>query len=469
MPSQQFNFIKGDKVGSETDYRDALPVNMTAVIKDIQGVKGYMLQYPGLTLHATGFGRDRGGIWDARRNKHYRVSGERLIELGGSGEVTSLGFIIGSDTAVFAYSFNNLAIVASGRLYLYNDSAGLREVTDTDLGRPIDVCWIDQYLFFTDGENIYHSEITDESQIDPLDFATSEFSPDKTYGVEKTVDNRVMVFNRYSCEFYQNNASDNFAFGRLNGHTLETGIVGTHAKAKMNDVFYCVGNRKEEAVSCYILTSAIPQKFASREIEKIIGTYSETELRDIVVEAKEEDGYQHIIVHLPNHTLLFNQTVAQKFGIDNAWSILKSDVKGDTPYRGIYGVFDNNIGKWIYGDKQNSNIGILDEEDVTHYGNIAEWLLFTPYYSIETASIDEIDIQTIPGFTKTNDATVAVSLTFDGFIYQDERFLQYGSRGQHRQRLKAYRLGYVPEYVSLRLRGATRSRMAIGAGGFSYG
>lgn len=38
------NLIKGDKVGSETDYRDALPVNMVAIPRDIFGVKGYMIQ-----------------------------------------------------------------------------------------------------------------------------------------------------------------------------------------------------------------------------------------------------------------------------------------------------------------------------------------------------------------------------------------------------------------------------------------
>lgn len=471
MPNQQMNFIKGDKVGSETDYRDALPVNMTAVNRPILASSGYMLQLPGLTLHGTGEGIDRGGIWNSRFNAHYRVSGERLIEVNSDGATTERGTVPGNDTVEFAYSFNNLAIIASGRMFLYNPTDGLREVTDGDLGNPIDICWIDQYFFMTDGSNLFHTEITDESMIDPLDFATSEFSPDFTYGVEKTVDNRVLVFNRYSCEVFQNDASENFAFARVPGLSMNVGIVGTHAKAPINDLFACVGNRKEEAVSVYLIAPGQESKIATREIEKILGEYKETDLRNVIVETREDDGYQHILFHLPRETLLFNQTVAQtsSAGLADAWSIIKSDVVGDQEYRGVHGVFDNNIGKWIYGDKLNSNLGIFDETVATQYGEIAEWLLFTPYYPVETASIDELEIHTIPGFTMTNDATLAISLTFDGVTYGTEAFLSYGLPSRYGTRLIARRLGYISEYVSFKLRGASRSRMAISTGVFIYG
>ena len=51
MPQQTMpiTFIKGDEIGAETDYRDALPVNMTAIARQNFGAHGYMLQSPGLT------------------------------------------------------------------------------------------------------------------------------------------------------------------------------------------------------------------------------------------------------------------------------------------------------------------------------------------------------------------------------------------------------------------------------------
>jgi len=49
MAEMQIPLIKGDKVDDTTDYRDALPVNMSGVVKPILGAQGYMLQQPGLT------------------------------------------------------------------------------------------------------------------------------------------------------------------------------------------------------------------------------------------------------------------------------------------------------------------------------------------------------------------------------------------------------------------------------------
>lgn len=207
MPELTLNFIKGDEHGSETEYRDALPVNMYAVERPVFGSQGYMCQEPGITEFVTDsdsklfLGIDRGGIWNSRFERHYRVSGQSLIQLNSNGTVTRLGEITGSDNAKMAYSFNNLAIVADKKLYMYNPDDGLRQITDEDVGEPEDVEWIDQYFMLTDGKNLYHTSIVDETTIDPSEFATSEFSPDGTTGLGKTVDNFFVAFNRYTTEF----------------------------------------------------------------------------------------------------------------------------------------------------------------------------------------------------------------------------------------------------------------------------
>ncbi len=479
MPTTPMNFIKGDKVGSETDYRDALPVNMTAVNRPMFGVQGYMIQQPGIKQFATGLGADRGGIWDSRQQQHFRVSGTRLIRISQTGTVTELGTVPGIDTVSMDYSFNNLAVIASERMFLYNSTDGFVEVTDPHLGKPIDVCWIDQYLFMNDTENLFHTTLSStdaddnpippDTGIEPTDFATSEFSPDPTYGVEKTTDNRVMVFNRYTVEFFQDDGSANFAFSRLPGRALEVGIVGTHAKAKLNNGFYVVGSGKDEAVSVYILASGVVTKVATREIEKLIAKFNDDQLRGVIVEVRVEDAYQFIIVHLPGLTLLLNVTISQQAGLDNAWSIIKSDVSGDSEYRGVHGVFDPRVSGWVYGDKRSGNIGLLDNTVATQYDEISEWILFTPYYFFDSQSIDKLEVETIPGFTVANDATVAVSTTRDGVQYGTEMFMQYGTSAEYRHRFIRYRLGYINEFVSFKLRGASRSRMAIGSGVLEHG
>ncbi len=455
------NLIKGDKVGTETDYRDALAVNASGVVKKMFGVAGYMLQAPGLTQYGTGVGIDRGGLWNERHAEHYRVSGNSLIKVGAAGDATVLGAISGIDTVSVPYSFNTQSIVADGRFWLYDAVNGLVEVVDANLGNPVDCVWIDGYYFFTDLQNIYHSSILDETQIDPLKFATAEFSPDPTLGVGKTVDNKAIAFGRYSIEYFANRASQNFAFSRIPTRAIKAGIVGTHCKAEMMNTWFIMGGRKEEDVSIHQVGAGDITKIASREVDKIISKYTEEELSLSVLEARGEDDYHYLIVHLPRETLMFNVEIARAAGRDAAWTILKTDVLGDAQWRAKFGLFEPRLGVWVYGDKIDDTLGILDKDVSTHYGEIVESILYTEFIYLNSLSIDELDIQIIPGHTITEDATVSISLSYDGIGYTQEHSIHYGLPSEYKNRFIAYQLGHVDGYVTIKLRMASRSRMAF--------
>ena len=138
MPESIINLIKGDKVGDETDYRDALSVNMHTVLRPMFGVQGYMQQSYGLTQHGEVDGVSRGALYNDRFGEMYRVNGTSLYRIDADGTATDLGTISGSDLVAMPYSFNTQGIVANGRFWLYSPDDGLQEVTDPDLGDPID-------------------------------------------------------------------------------------------------------------------------------------------------------------------------------------------------------------------------------------------------------------------------------------------------------------------------------------------
>jgi len=243
MPSQKvpINLIKGDKVSPDTDYLDALPENMYAIARPMFGAAGYMQQHPGLTEYGTGVGPDRGGVWNERQQQHFRVSYSQFIVVKEDGSNERYGNIPGMSQASMPYSFNTQAIIVDGNFYLYDSVNGFRKVTDPDVKQPIDGTWIAGYYFLTDGEYLYHTELADEMAIAPLAFATSEFSPDPTLGVGKTSDNKAIVFNRYTTEYFANTGATNFAFSLLQGRAIKIGIVATHAKCELNQNWYICG------------------------------------------------------------------------------------------------------------------------------------------------------------------------------------------------------------------------------------
>lgn len=472
MPELPITFIKGDEMGSETDYRDDLSVNMVGIIRQMFGAAGYMIETPGLKEFGAGNGIDRGGVWNERLQNHFRVSGSTFIEVNAGGVKTDLGAILGSKTASLPYSFETQGIVADEKFFLFDPVGGFRQVTDPDIRLPIDAVWIDGFYCFTDGDVLYHTEIVSgtpvEDSISPGSLATAEFSPDPTLGVGKTTDNKWIAFNRYSIEFFQNVGGSTFAFQRISTRALKAGLVSTHGKAELKDRWFFIGGRKEEAVSVHIMGTGTTEVIATREVEKLIGQYNETQLAQVVLEAREEDGQSYLILHLPNETLLFNYTLYEKMGPMNAWSFLATGLN-QGEWIGKHGIFEPRLGQWIYGDKTDEKLAILDDTSSEQYGDIQEWYLNTPFMYLDSASIDELEIEIIPGHTTTLDATVFISLTYDGVTHSMEKIVEYGLPSEFGKRFIVRRMGYVRDWFSIRLRGASRSRMAFSRGKVTYG
>lgn len=456
-------FIRGDSVDDNVEYRDNLPVNMYSIPSQKFGSPGYVINYYGLTSFATGEGIDRGGIWVSRSGLegHYRVSGNSLISIDSSGNTTVLGSIPGSDQVSMDYSFNNLAIVADGKLYYYNPDAGFRQITDPEVGSPIDLVWVDGYFFLTDGENIYHSNILNEELYEPLDFSNAQFIPDSSRGLGKNDDNEVLVFGEFSTEYFINTGNENFAFQRITRKAQKIGIVGTHAKAEMSARYYILGRRVETAPSLHVISIGNEQSFSTREIDKIIAEYTESDLESITIDAYKRDNISFVKIHLPRHTLLFNEPIAQSLGIEYAWTILKSDVLGDLTYRAKNVVFDPRNGDWLIGDKRDGSVGVMSEENCTHYGQIAEWLLYTAFLKLETLSVNSLEMETIPGIAPDNDATVFISQTVNGRTYGKEYIQVYGENLDYNQRFRVRNMGYIRDWVGYKFRGASRSRMSF--------
>jgi len=466
----KINLIKGDSHGTNVDYRDNLPVNMSAIVRPILGADGYMHQEPGLTAHGTGAGTDRGGIWNEQQEKLFRVSGGVFGYVDADGTWNAIG-TVGSSAGPVAlpYSTNTQAIIVNNKFWLYDATNGLREVIDPELGTPIDGVWVDALYVMTDGDFLFHTDAADESAIDPLKFSGSDFSPDPILGVGLTTDNKLMAFNRYSIEFFVNEATADFQFTRIPSRNVRYGLVATHLKAEVGGQWFFVGGPKNGDISVYALQSGGAQSIASREVVKILQEYTEAELADSWMEIRKDDNYPYIFVQLPDYTLKCNITILQAAGPEMAWSKLKTDTTGDRPWRAAHGVYDPRLAEWVYGDKRDATIGTLDESVATHYGDAVEWILNTPFIYLETASLDEMTIFTIPGFTTTDDGSVQVSLTRDGVHYGTEASIDYGGPSDYTQEFTMYRLGYVDDWFSMRLRSQSTSRMAFSMARFIYG
>lgn len=460
MPEIQVPIIRGEKTASSVDYIDRLPKNMLAVAKPVRGASGYLVSHDGLARFATGQGVDRGGFYNDRQGIHYRVSGGSLIAVNTDGATRNFGAISGSGQASLTYSFNNQLIVADGKAWLCNGTT-LTQITDPDLGSPIDACWVDQYFFYTDGEFIYHSDILNESLINPLAYSTAAIMPDGTLGVLTTQDNLVMVLGRYSIEYFVNQANENFAFSRIAQKSLYGGIVGTHAKCMLGGQVFILGGARGESIALHAVGAGQLTKLSTRTVDNIINSYTGAELANAVLESRADDRDQVILVRLPRHTLCFNLGAANQVGVDNAWSILSYGTD-EAAWLGANGVYDPRISKWVYGSTQGNAICTLSSETGAQDGQQTEYEFSTPIIPIgQSARIGDIELNTVAGYS-AGDVVIAMAVCYDMAFDGMEFLTVYSGPLQYGRRLRFRRsVGYVCEEFGLVFRAVSASKINV--------
>tara|TARA_R110000751_G_scaffold73408_1_gene148442 strand:+ start:19602 stop:21074 length:1473 start_codon:yes stop_codon:yes gene_type:complete len=477
-------FIKGDRADNNTDYRDSLPVNYYAVLRNIYGEQGYMLNYYGLSDFAQGEGVSRGSVWVAREGidgvvsvrdpltgevvststsfeGQYRVSGTSLLRIRDDGSVIIIGDVGGTGQVSFAYSLLNLVVVSSGRLFYYNPDDGFREITGDAVGNPIDIVWADFRFILTDGEYLYQSSELDETFYSLLAYQGSDFQPDKILGVGLNDDNELIAFNENTVDTLVNVGAENFTYQRITGKAVKSGIAGTHAKAEYKDQWFALTRRINTQYQFAIIQLGSAESITTREIEKVLTKYNSDELSTTVIEVFTKDGVTWMIAHLPNETLAYNDTVARKFGIDVAWSVISTGLECGN-YRGKDMTYDPRFSKWCIGDKLDGRIGFLDDAACTHYGELVSGLLYTPVIGdAATLSINTLTIETIPGISPDNDATIFISRSENLRTFGKEWMDEYGLNLEYGKNLEVRNLGYIRTSVSFKIRTASRSRMSF--------
>jgi len=456
--------IKGTRIDSDAEWRDVLPRNMVGFYQSVGSWTGYLRTVDGLKSFATGFGIDRGGIWSDRFKEHYRLSGTTFMLLDEFGAVTDISggvSVPGSNPARMDNSFNSIAFVANGEYYRY-DGTTFAQVTRPVGAKPfIDMCWIDGYYIFTDGENLWNTTLADESVFNANERAGSDFAPDEMVGVDKTTDNKLIVFNRYTTERFYNNAGPLFPFARIPSAAIPIGIVGTEAKADIGDGQWVVfGGSKEYSPSFYLMTNSY-QSISTKEIDSIIDTYSDFELAGMEIEYRDTRDQGLVICHLPRDVIVYDVTLSRQLQ-EHIWYTWDSNADA---YRAIHGVYDprnidGSASGWIYGDKQDATIGRLDQTACTQYGAAVEWQCETPLVRVG-GTVKVAELVTAPGHSTVADDVVYFSTTKDGALYGPSVLLPRGDQGDYQHRTILRRLGDYPRWMGIRLRGYSKGVYSV--------
>ncbi len=468
----QIPILNGIYADATPELRTAYPVNFVPVPKKSGISTGFLRPGDGIVANGTGPGIDRGGInWNGIC---YRVMGTKLVTVASNGAVTVLGDVGGpvNTLVTFDYSFDVLAIASGGRLYYWipvstpatlpwNPTAPiLRQVTDPDLGLVLDVVWVDGYFMTTDGEFLVVTEQNDPTSVLTTKYGSSAVDPDPVVALLK-LRNEIYALNRNTIEVFDNVGGELFPFARIDGAQLQKGVVGTQACCVYIDRIAFLGSARNEAPGIYVGAAATTQKISTQEIDELLLTYTEAQLALVKMEARNDKSHQHLYVHLPDRTVVYDAAASEALG-EQVWFTLTTTVVGFSQYRARNLVWAYD--KWLVGDPQSSSIGYLVQDTGHHWGQQVRWEFGTiiAYNEGNGAIFNRLELVSLTGSVALGtNPQISTSYSTDGLSWSQDKSISVGTIGNTAKRLAWFQQGHMRNWRIQRFQGDSDAHVSF--------
>ena len=274
---------------------------------------GFLNRAPGLRLLATvGTGPIR-GMW-VLGNYAYVVSGTGLYKVTQSFTSTLLGTIYGTGPVSMADNGTQLFIAANPAGYIYNSDTGVfAGISDPDFPGAVAVGYLDGYFVFNEpnSQKVWVTSLLDGTQIDALEFASAEGSPDNL--VSLIVDHReVWLFGTNSVEVWYDSGAIDFPLQPIQGAFNEIGCAAAYSVAKLDNGLFWLGGDARGRGIVYRANGYTGQRISTHAVEWQIQQYGD--ISDAIAYTYQQDGHAFYVLTFPSANATWVYDVAT-----NAW------------------------------------------------------------------------------------------------------------------------------------------------------
>ena len=445
-------FLGAYGVSRSTNVSDNQLVNLFPEIVETKDGKdvGALYPAPGLTLKATvGTGPIRGGIvWNVGGvQKLVVLSGQQVFIVNPDFTATLCsGSLIPGGTSIASVIANNTQVaIFAGLLGFLLTGTTVSPITLPFAG-PVSATYQDGFgLVSQYGTNQwYQSNLFDLGTWQALNFTSSAGDPDNIVALYD-IHREVWVFKRGEIEIWANAGLSGFAFQRLDGVYIETGLAAQYSLAQSGEsLFWIANNSSGQAIAVEAIGYNI-QPVSTQALTAIWQTYSTT--ADAEGFCFQQGGHRWYQVTFPSAGVSwrYDATASQLAGAP-MWHQVAGFNNGQfTRHQARVGT--TFAGFNVVGDYQNGNLYALDPANLTDNGAKRRWL--RTWRALPKAvnlpmrfSALEIQMQTGIGVPAGTNPQCMLRWSDDGgHNWSDQMIAAAGPTGATAQRVKFNRLG----------------------------
>lgn len=315
------------------------------------------LQRPGLAPFTTLTGNVRALFYREGINDGLpvAVAGSTLYGLDGGSNVIMGTVENDAARAHIAANFEKIAVVSGGIFYTH-DGSTLTAVDLPDDEAPIGLEAINGYFILILSDGTFYWLVPGEDEIDALDFATAESSPDGLVGIKRLGD-ELFFFGASTVEVWQTQGDADAPFARAPGRLFDKGCISADTIETFDNSVVWVG---EDGIVYKV--GNVPTRISSEGIEELIRKRT----GKLSAFTFSHDGHSFYVLKVPGQgSFAFDAAskVWSEFGTyqEAAWKPHVAASKGSTTYCG-----DATSGKvWTLDPNRSNDDGTIMERAVS--------------------------------------------------------------------------------------------------------
>lgn len=369
----------------------------------------------------------------------YSVAGSKFYRVAADGTATVIGTLSGNATVDLAKNQSQIAILIYPTLWVYNGTT-LTEVTDPDFTsrKAKKMAVLDNFGGFIEPNSgrFFICDLADFTVYDALDFATAEGQPDNLVSIESN-QRQFVLFGEESLELWDNAGGSGFPFLRVANGYVECGCGAADSTCTGdNTVFWLDQNRIFRR-----LEGVTPRRISNDGCEQQWQTYSRIDDANAYVYVF--DGHTFIVLRFPSAGATWVHDI-------NTGEWHERQSQGQDHWRAQWVV--NCYGKTLVGDTQSGNIGALDVDTHTEWGNQLLREATTGVVSEGGRWINhdclELDLEVGTGSEAGSDPQIMLEVSDDGGVtFRSRPNRSLGTIGQKRKRVRWFGGGRSRERV----------------------